>query len=502
VESTYLATRAQYPIDPQLALTGLLTSLELTNVKTGWSLVLLALTSAAFVSWFALGPRRCLLSQSLFVGLLAADLLVFAFDFHPRTELAGLLPPLALSPAERVLMHDPVDLPAFEPDQLLAESAETAQGYSSLPSQRHIELDAATSTDPRLFDLWSAPQILEPPRPADLHEVNGVRFRAQHPLMAGFGGSPTQSFRLTRDAGPTVGLRLIGTLSYAFNVPQGQTMATISLGSQTISLRAGIDFSERAYDRPSLAGLVQHGKATTAFDFEEATAEGEDYIAHLYQAEVALPEAAAASVLNITPTDPATRVELYGIAVVASSGAVHSLDLADLGGLQRVSDTRIRNANALPRAYVLPRAQAFSPARHPGLTATQLVASPDMDPHTMLLVENDPNAPQLPSGSHQVETADSVEDLGPNGVRVTARADTPSYLVLDDFYHRGWTVRVDGQPARVLIANALFRAVAIDAGLHVVEFRFEPLSQLIGAVVSGISLLLVVIAIAWGIRRP
>jgi uncharacterized membrane protein YfhO len=73
--------------------------------------------------------------------------------------------------------------------------------------------------------------------------------------------------------------------------------------------------------------------------------------------------------------------------------------------------------------------------------------------------------------------------------------------VLDDFYHRGWTARVDGQPARVLIANALFRAVAIEPGTHTVEFRFEPLSHMLGAVVSAISLLVVVGAIGLGLRR-
>jgi uncharacterized membrane protein YfhO len=73
-------------------------------------------------------------------------------------------------------------------------------------------------------------------------------------------------------------------------------------------------------------------------------------------------------------------------------------------------------------------------------------------------------------------------------VRVTATASVPSYLVLDDFYHRGWTARVDGQAARVLIANALFRAVPIEPGNHTVELRFEPLSHLIGAVVSVLAL--------------
>ena len=86
-------------------------------------------------------------------------------------------------------------------------------------------------------------------------------------------------------------------------------------------------------------------------------------------------------------------------------------------------------------------------------------------------------------------------------MRVTATAETPSYVVLDDFYHRGWTARVDGQPARVLIANALFRAVAIEPGTHTIEFRFEPLSLLLGEVVSALGLLAVLISIAWGLNE-
>src|SRR5207244_12960297 len=130
-----------------------------------------------------------------------------------------------------------------------------------------------------------------------------------------------------------------------------------------------------------------------------------------------------------------------------------------------------------------------------GLTATQLVASPDTEVHTMVLIENDPAAPAAPSGSAVARPA-QIEDVGPNTVRVVAHADGPSYLVLSDFYHRGWTAHVDGQPGRVFIANALFRAVAIDAGTHTVEFRFEPLTHLVGAAISAVSLLGVLLVIA------
>ena len=83
-------------------------------------------------------------------------------------------------------------------------------------------------------------------------------------------------------------------------------------------------------------------------------------------------------------------------------------------------------------------------------------------------------------------------------MRVTATAQQPSYLVLNDFYQRGWTAQVDGQPARVFIANALFRTVAIEPGPHAIEFRFEPQSVLIGGVVSAVSLVFVVASILIG----
>jgi len=498
--ATYLAQRAQYPIDPQLVVGGLLYSLNLLTVKTAWSLALLALTAFGFVVWLALGPRRAWLGQATFVALMSVDLLVFAYDFHPRAPLASFATGFEDPSAERVLLHDATEWPRWEPDQLLSQGIPTTGGYSSLPSQRHVELESATSSDPRLFDLWSAPLILEPINAADAHVVDGLPFRLQHPLLVGFGGSPAQ---VLEPPGSTdvVALRLIGMLSYAYNVPQGQTVATLSMGGQTLPIRAGLELSERAYDRPSLGGLLAHQRAPIAVDFEETTAEGEDYTAHLYEANVALPTRMAAAPITFTPTNPLVQVEIYGLGLVDTSGHVTALELVNRDGFTRVADGVLHNAHALPRAYVLPAAQAFSPARHPGLTATQLVASPDMDAHTQVLIENDPNAPDAPVGTSEVVAATRVEDLGPSAVRVTASADGPSYLVLTDFYHRGWTATVDGQSARVLIANALFRAVAIPPGTHVVDFRFQPVSVLIGGAISALSIVLAIAAIGLGVMR-
>ena len=504
VSDTYLSTRAQYPIDPGLVLSGFTTSFDLTTPKTAWSLVLLALTALAFVAWLALGYQRRLLGQGLFVGLLAVDLLVFASDFHPRTPLASLVPelPTGVTPGTRVFLHDAMDLPTLEPDQLVAAGVATAQGYSSLPSQRHVELESATRDDPRLIDLWSAPLVIAPARPPDLRQAGGVDFQAQHPLAAGFGGAAPDVFRLPVN---TTALRLIGTLSYAYNIPQGSTVAQVSVDGRTVPLRAGVDFSERAYDRPSLRGLLQHDRARVAYDFEEATPEGEDYTAHLYTTDVSLP--ASGSRLTITPTDPRVLVQLYGIGAIDASGTVRSLGLGDRDGLQTVprqpdsTPVVVSDANALPRAFVVPRAQTFSPARHPGLTATQLVAEPDVDLHRMTLIENDPETPTEPAPGPPVVAASSFAELSPNHVLVRATVDQPSYLVLDDFYQRGWSARVDGQPARVFIANALFRAVPLGPGAHTVDFRFEPQSILAGAALSLLALLVALLAMGAAVVR-
>src|SRR5207237_10866976 len=108
------------------------------------------------------------------------------------------------------------------------------------------------------------------------HAVDGVGFRAAHPLAAGFGGAPLAVFNVPADVGSVSGIRLVGTLSYAFQAAQGQTVAMLSLdAAQTIPIRAGIDLSERAYDRPSIIGLVQHNKAVLALAFEWTTLDGD-----------------------------------------------------------------------------------------------------------------------------------------------------------------------------------------------------------------------------------
>jgi Bacterial membrane protein YfhO len=512
VDSTYLATRLQFPIEPAVAYAGMVASLDPTTPKTAWSLALLALTALGFLAWLGLGAGRGGIGQGLFVGLIAVDLLVFAADFHPRAPLATLvLPaPVGVPGDARVLLDDAAAQPDLEPNQLVAAGLAIADGYSSLPSERHVELFSQTQQQPTLIDLWGAHAVLQASHPPDAAQAGGVRFRGRHPLAAVTGAAEPVVFDVPPDVGPTTSIRLVGTLDYAYDVAQDTRVADLVVTDRdgmttTLPIRVGVELAERAIDRRSLAPLLAHHKppGPTALDFDEVTPAGEAYRAHLYLAQLDLPgPPRAVATLAIRPEHPKATVEVHGLGLVlADGGAVSSLTLADRRGFRLVADDgqhRVLEASALPRAYVVDRANAFSPAAFPNETPVQAVSDDRFKPRLNVLIEGDRSL-DAGSGSGTVAPrAAAVEDLGPDAVRVTADAAGPSYLVLSDAYHRGWAAWVDGRSAPVYVADAVFRAVPLEAGHHVVELRFQPLSLVVGAVVSVVALATVVGIAGWG----
>ncbi len=81
-------------------------------------------------------------------------------------------------------------------------------------------------------------------------------------------------------------------------------------------------------------------------------------------------------------------------------------------------------------------------------------------------------------------------------VSLHASLDGDGLLVLTDQDFAGWRVEVDGEPGRILRTNALFRGVPLAAGDHRVVFHYNPLSLRIGAALTALALLAILIA-AW-----
>ena len=79
---------------------------------------------------------------------------------------------------------------------------------------------------------------------------------------------------------------------------------------------------------------------------------------------------------------------------------------------------------------------------------------------------------------------------------------TPGLLVLSEPYYPGWQATIDGQASSILRANYILRAIPVPAGEHIIELTFRPLSFTIGAVISALTVIVLVITfILWRMKR-
>ena len=83
-----------------------------------------------------------------------------------------------------------------------------------------------------------------------------------------------------------------------------------------------------------------------------------------------------------------------------------------------------------------------------------------------------------------------------NRISFDAKLNQDGYVFLNEIHYPGWTATVDGQPAEILRANGIFRALWVSAGTHRIEFRFWPRFLTPGAIISLATLLVVGLALA------
>lgn len=161
------------------------------------------------------------------------------------------------------------------------------------------------------------------------------------------------------------------------------------------------------------------------------------------------------------------------------------------------------NQNVWPRAFVVPDYVLVSDAA----SALEAMVAPTFDPEMQVVLFAGESQDATPGFFTPPEEHSSPADpasFGANAkvtryepLQVTIEAETnqPGFLVLSDLFYPGWEATVDGQPVPIYEANACVRAVPLDEGPHTVEFRFRPRPLLYGAIISGLSAL--VLAVVW-----
>lgn len=154
------------------------------------------------------------------------------------------------------------------------------------------------------------------------------------------------------------------------------------------------------------------------------------------------------------------------------------------------ADARIYvNPGALPRARVPARVRCADDA-----TALAALRGGRVGADEALVAECTENPPA--SGG---EAAIVIDE--PERTVVRASAPAPATLVLSDTWFPGWRARIDGREAPLVRADYAFRAVALPAGRHEIEFTFRPRWLATGAMVSALALVIVtVLAVPWRMR--
>ena len=143
------------------------------------------------------------------------------------------------------------------------------------------------------------------------------------------------------------------------------------------------------------------------------------------------------------------------------------------------------NAAALPRAFVVPRAEVIASPRD----RIRRLASKAHDPRRLVILDELPPQGWLGGDAPASPGRASVHFRRAYGEHLVLDVTSPNegFLVLSDQHFPGWEVSVDDQPATLLKANHAFRAVRIPAGTSTVEFRYVPGSMMLGAAISAVT---------------
>lgn len=136
------------------------------------------------------------------------------------------------------------------------------------------------------------------------------------------------------------------------------------------------------------------------------------------------------------------------------------------------------NPGALPRAYVVGRAEILEP--DPPLIISRFRT---IDFRRSVLMQDDPLA-DLPAGPEhrQSFTVAGWNSADPDRLRLAVTTEKPGLLVIADTWMPGWSAQVDGAPVEILRGNLAQRVVPLRApGAHTIVLEYSPPGLVLGA---------------------
>ena len=151
------------------------------------------------------------------------------------------------------------------------------------------------------------------------------------------------------------------------------------------------------------------------------------------------------------------------------------------------------NLKALPRAYVI---YDYEQAENEN-NVLDLITKADFDPGAKAFVEGE--IPKATSNSGIIPA--EIGMYSPNKIIISVKTKSPGLLVVSEVWSKDWNAYDNDVPTRLYKTNYMFRGVYIDAGQHTITLKYESAAFRIGALISGISLIAVLIFLLLKFRK-
>jgi hypothetical protein len=327
-------------------------------------------------------------------------------------------------------------------------------------------------------------------------------------------------------------LAMVSTLSNAAAVADDEEVAeiTVRCGGQSsrLSLRAGLDTAEWAYDRADVRAMIKHSRARVATNSPESSEAG-DFLGHAYLARLRLPDEASrcdspVSVLVTNRASGQVTLSLRRLALYDSASRralpmrkINQPGLSDTARWREAPNSRplpdgpilrvFENQRAMPRVWTVNRVEARKPDEQLRLIRGEMADARGsaFDPRAVALVDQETTARLdnrlLARDVNPAPGAARILSRNSKATLIEAEVSQPSLLVTSEIAFPGWRVKIDGRAAEWHRVNYLLRGVELSPGKHQVLFFYRPRSVIIGAAVSGLTVICLALAWLWRRRR-
>jgi hypothetical protein len=143
---------------------------------------------------------------------------------------------------------------------------------------------------------------------------------------------------------------------------------------------------------------------------------------------------------------------------------------------------------ALPRAWLAGNYEVIPKETE----ILERIKQPNFDPASTVILEEQPEGivPAKQAGGSVV-----IDEYQPNQIKLSVEALAPAMMVMSENHYPAWQAYLDGKPVKTYRADYTFRAVAVPAGKHKVEFKYQSKTFNAGLTISLVSALLVLLGI-------